>query len=91
MHKNDSKMNLIVTSPNEVLFKGEASKVVVPTNDGLIGILPHHQATICLLGHGEMIVTVDGADVLTRKVEAGIVEIRPDNKVIVLLKEHNQE
>lgn len=91
MHKNDSKMNLVVTSPNEILFQGEASKVVVPTIDGLIGILPHHQATICLLGHGEMTVTVDGTDVLVRKVESGIVEIRPDNKVIVLLKEHNQE
>ncbi len=47
-------MTVSVVSPERVLFEGEASSVIVPAYDGLIGIKPRHAPLVALLGTGTL-------------------------------------
>ena len=47
-------MTVSVVSPERVLFEGEASSVVVPAYDGLVGIRPRHAPLLALLGKGTL-------------------------------------
>lgn len=84
-------MTVTIASPHEVVFEGEATKLVVPTVSGITGILPRHQAMITQLDRGELKLHDGSTELLIRNVYAGLVEVRPDNHVVVLLQEHMNE
>jgi len=68
-------MTVSVVSPEQVLFEGEATSVVVPAYDGLIGILPRHAPMLALLGRGTLTVaTAEGPRRFT--VGGGFVQVR---------------
>ena len=50
----------IVTAQRTVLERGDVTKLVVPTSEGQITLLPHHAALMTALGSGEMIATHPG-------------------------------
>jgi F-type H+-transporting ATPase subunit epsilon len=43
-----------VSSPEGVLYQGEAQRVVLPAADGELGVLPRHAPLIASLGAGEL-------------------------------------
>ena len=45
-------MRVTVISAERAVFDGEASAVVAPAYDGLVGILPRHAPFMTLLGKG---------------------------------------
>ena len=49
--------HLQVVTPDGLAFEGEAEKLSVRTQDGLIGILPHHIDYVAPLGMGEAVIT----------------------------------
>ena len=53
---------LQIVTPDGLAFEGEAEKLSVRTQDGIIGILPRHIDYVAPLGMGEAVVTVDGND-----------------------------
>ena len=53
---------LQIVTPDGLAFEGEAEKISVRTQDGIIGILPRHIDYVAPLGMGEAVVTVDGQD-----------------------------
>ena len=55
-----SNLAVRLVSPEAEVFRGEASSVVAPAWDGMVGILPGHAAFITLLGHGEMAIDLPG-------------------------------
>lgn len=68
-------MQVKVVSPESVLFEGDASAVVVPAYDGLVGILPRHAPFLALLGTGVM--TIRGTDGERRvRVAGGFVQVK---------------
>jgi F-type H+-transporting ATPase subunit epsilon len=68
-------MKVSVVSPEHVLFEGDATSVVVPAYDGLMGILPRHAPMLALLGHGLLTVkTADGHEQF--RVAGGFVQVR---------------
>ncbi len=70
-------MQVSVVSPEQVLFEGGATSVVLPAYDGLIGILPRHAPMLALLGRGLMTVkTAEGH--LRFRVGGGFVQVRAD-------------
>ena len=45
-------MRVVVISPEQSVFDGEADQVVAPAFDGEVGILPRHAPFMTLLGKG---------------------------------------
>lgn len=54
--------HLQIVTPDGLDFEGEAEKLSVRTQDGIIGILPRHIDYVAPLGMGEAVVTVDGKE-----------------------------
>jgi len=49
-------MRVVVISPEQSVFDGEADQVVAPAFDGEVGILPRHAPFMTLLGNGVLAV-----------------------------------
>ena len=47
-------MECTITTPEELVFEGPVSSVVVPAADGEMGFLPRHAPLVGTLGHGEL-------------------------------------
>lgn len=80
-----SNENLLVrlVSPEEEVFSGEASSLVVPAWDGEVGILPGHAPLISLLGHGELAIDLPGGGSRRYHVAAGVVKVESDEVTIL--------
>ncbi|CAG5087332.1 ATP synthase F1 subunit epsilon [Parvicella tangerina] len=75
-------MNVEIITPDKELFNGEASSVIVPGSDGLLGILNDHAPLISSLTNGDVkLKTTDGEKTFT--VNGGVVEVL-NNKVMIL-------
>jgi len=77
-------MRVVVVSPERQLYDGEATAVVAPAYDGLVGILPHHAPFLTLLGKGDLVVR-RGAEAATFAVEGGFAQVA-DNRVRVVVE-----
>jgi F-type H+-transporting ATPase subunit epsilon len=67
-------MRVVVVTPERALYEGEATSVVVPAYDGLVGILPRHAPFLALLGTGDLVVRAgDGEHRFT--VAGGFVQV----------------
>ena len=62
MDAGHGSMRVSLVSPESILFEGEATAVVAPAYDGLVGILPRHAPFMTLLGEGDLVVRQAGSD-----------------------------
>jgi F-type H+-transporting ATPase subunit epsilon len=75
-------MNVEIITPDKALFNGEATSVVVPGSDGLLGILNNHAPLISSLKKGVVnITTAEGNQ--NFDVNGGVVEVL-NNSVMIL-------
>lgn len=75
-------MHVEIITPDQELFKGEASFVSVPGVDGSMGYLENHAPLITVLKAGQVKVTTGSGEKFF-EVKGGVVEVLK-NKVIVL-------
>ena len=68
-------MRVTVVSPEQQVFDGEATAVVAPAYDGLVGILPRHAPFLTLLGKGDLIVRHGGAEAQLFDVAGGFLQV----------------
>lgn len=80
---SDGTLSVRLVSPEEEVFSGEATSVVVPAWDGEVGILPGHAPMITLLGHGEMAIDLPGGGSHRFHVAAGVLKIEGDELTIL--------
>ena len=73
-----STLAVRLVSPEKEVFRGEASSVVAPAWDGMVGILPGHAAFITLLGHGEMAIDIPGGGSEKYFVAGGVLKVEGD-------------
>ena len=78
-------LSVEVVSPEAVLYQGEATSVVAPAYDGLIGVLPRHAPMLALLGRGILTVRASGGE-KRFTVGGGFVQVR-NNVVRVVAEE----
>ena len=75
-------LTVSVSSPERLLFEGEATQVVAPAFDGFVGILDGHAPMMTLLGRGEL--RLEGAGAQRRfLVNGGFLQV-VDNHVRVV-------
>ena len=70
-----STLAVRLVSPAKEVFRGEASSVVAPAWDGMLGILPGHAAFITLLGHGELAIDLPGGGNEKYYVAGGVLKV----------------
>lgn len=75
-------MYLEVITPEKTILKEDVDEVLVPTQQGQIGILPHHTNLVTELVHGEMIIKTKGKEHILA-VTGGFLEVK-DGKVTIL-------
>ncbi len=75
-------MLLEIITPEKTVLNEEIDEVLVPTEKGQIGILPHHINIITKLTHGEMIIRTNGKE-RSLAVTGGFLEVK-DQKVTIL-------
>lgn len=77
-------MNLQIVTPERVVYEKEnVASVSIPTVTGEITVLPNHIPLISLVQAGEMkIRDAEGEHVFA--VFGGVVEVRPNNKLVIL-------
>jgi F-type H+-transporting ATPase subunit epsilon len=77
-------LQVTITTPEGLVHRGEARKVIVPAFDGEMGFLPHHAPLVATLGAGELRVTpADGAGVLSFFAAGGFVQVVRDRVVVL--------
>lgn len=77
------KFSLKIVTPEKVLFEDQVLQVSVSTTMGQITILPHHLPLVSQLAPGEVVVRYNGNDESLMAVSGGIVEVLPDQVVIL--------
>jgi len=82
----DGTLRVRVVSPDRVVFEGEASALVAPAWDGLVGILPGHAPFLALVGSGELAVDLPGGGSETFYVAGGVLKVEKD--LVTLLTEY---
>jgi F-type H+-transporting ATPase subunit epsilon len=77
------KVKLAIISKDKIAYQGEADAVFVPTQTGLIEVLPEHMQLVSALQKGEIVVKKENKEIKF-KVSAGVLEIRKGSNVIIL-------
>ena len=75
-------MRVVVISPEQSVFDGEAEQVVAPAFDGEVGILPRHAPFMTLLGDGMLTVRQGGAT-HRFQVRGGFLQVLADTVRVV--------
>ncbi len=76
-------LKISIIGTDKILYEGEAEAVFVPTKSGIIEVLPEHMQLVSALQKGEIILKT-GKSEEKFKISGGVIEIRPESKVIVL-------
>lgn len=80
-----STLTVRLVSQEKEVYRGEATSVVAPAWDGMVGILPGHAAFICLLGHGELRLDLPGGGSNRYYVAGGVLKVEK-NELTVLVE-----
>jgi len=76
-------MLLEILSPEAKLYQGEVRSIVVPGEDGSLGILNNHAPLVASLQAGQVKVVDEQDQEKTFSIRGGVVEVHK-NKVILL-------
>ncbi len=75
-------MRVTVISPDRSLFDGDATSVVAPAYDGLVGILPGHAPFLTVLGTGPLTIA-QGSASSRFTVDGGFLQVVGDTVRVV--------
>lgn len=76
-------LNLQIVTPEKEVYSEKVSTVVLPTQQGEIGILPGHIPLLTLLEAGELQVTKEKGDIEYLAVDKGFAEIQGDQVTVL--------
>ena len=76
-------MRLEIISPDEEIFTGDVSSIIVPAIDGSLGILNNHAPMITTLKEGVIELIEASGSNKTIDVKGGVLEVL-SNKVVIL-------
>jgi F-type H+-transporting ATPase subunit epsilon len=79
-----------IVSQDRRVFEGEADMVILPTEAGEMGVLPHHAPVLALLKYGVIRVKVRGKEQVFT-VAGGVVEVQPDQVTVLADAAENVE
>ena len=72
----------VVTAERTVLQRDDVQRLIVPTSEGQITVLPHHAALMSSLGYGEMLAVVPG-ETIALSVLGGFIQVVQDQVTVL--------
>ena len=78
------KLNVTIISKEKILYQNKADAVLVPTQTGIIEILPEHMQLVSALASGDVIIKTKDGVINTFKISGGVLEIRSKSNIIIL-------
>jgi len=75
-------MQLVIITPEKIIYDGEVEEILVNTADGEIGILPHHMDLFTKIMPGELVLKVNKKSQFLG-IAGGFLEVN-SNKVTIL-------
>lgn len=75
-------LHLEIVTPERRAFEGDVDEVIVPGSEGELGILPHHEPLISLLGQGVLRLKSGGQE-QEFAIFGGFLQVRPDRVVVL--------
>lgn len=77
-------LHCVITSPEGLIFEGEAKSVVVPAADGELGVLPRHAPLVGMLGAGEVRVEpASGGQKIRFFLDGGFIQVLKDRVTVL--------
>lgn len=77
-----SSLEVTFVTPASTVWSGQATQVVVPADDGSLGILPSMQPILTILGEGDVRVIGASGSVDVFRIEGGFCSVDDDNVTI---------
>ena len=77
------KLKLTIISKDKIAYQDEAFAVFVPTQSGIIEVLPDHMQLVSALQKGEIIVKKENKEIKFKAL-SGVLEVRKNSNVIIL-------
>ena len=77
------KIQLRVLTPARQMFDGEVRSVILPTFDGLWGILPGHAPFVAILGTGRMVIRDLAGNAKAIAVRGGFFQVAHDELTVL--------
>jgi F-type H+-transporting ATPase subunit epsilon len=81
-------MRITVISAERSVYDGDATAVVAPAYDGMVGVLPRHAPFMTLLGTGTLTVR-NGTESRAFEVRKGFLQV--ENDVVRVVAQHAEE
>ena len=78
-----AKLKVTIIGKDKIAYEGEAEAVFVPTQTGIIEVLPNHAQLVSALSSGELVLKT-GSEDKKFKVSGGVLEVRPESHVVIL-------
>jgi F-type H+-transporting ATPase subunit epsilon len=76
------KIKFQITTPEHVVFEDEVDEITLPTQQGEIGILPHHIPLVSLLSAGEIRIK-KGSEIIYMAVSGGFIQVKPTQVTVL--------
>lgn len=74
-----------IVTPEQAVYQGTVTSVMVPGSDGQFQVLPNHAPIISTLGTGDIRMGLPDGGEQSFKVAGGVIEVM-ENKTIVLVE-----
>ncbi len=78
------QFDLIIVSPDSLIFDGKAKKLLAPGFNQEIAILPNHTPLYAQLNKGELVVTTNMNQVKTFPIDGGIIRVKVNRVSIIV-------
>ncbi|NQT90985.1 MAG: F0F1 ATP synthase subunit epsilon [Candidatus Omnitrophica bacterium] len=78
-------MEILLVSPQKILFKAEAKSVSMRGANGDMQLLSHHAPLLCELSEGDVVIET-GSEAKEFKISSGFAEVH-DNSATLLVRE----
>jgi F-type H+-transporting ATPase subunit epsilon len=78
-------MNVEIITPEKSLYKGEATAVTVPSEQGPFTMLEHHAAIVAILEAGKVVITEPNGEKREFDIKGGFCE-QHGNQVILCVE-----
>lgn len=79
-----NNLKVAIIAKDKIAYEGEAEAVFVPTQTGIIEVLPEHMQLVSALSAGEVVLKTKEGATQKFKILGGVLEVRSKSEVIIL-------
>jgi F-type H+-transporting ATPase subunit epsilon len=79
-----ANLKVAIIAKDKIAYQGEAESVFVPTQTGIIEVLPEHMQLVSALKTGDLIVKANSKETKFQ-ISGGVLEVRTKSNVIILV------